>query len=57
MEGPSSRYYDNGVKEGQGNHKNGKRHGDWVFYDRNGKIEKEFSGIYEHGVKVSNIIR
>ena len=47
------RYYFNGQLEYKGNFKNGKKNGFWEYYSSDGKKNKEFSGIYKNGNKIS----
>jgi antitoxin component YwqK of YwqJK toxin-antitoxin module len=42
-------YYDNGVIQQEGTYKNGKLHGQWISYDRNGK--KSAVAYYHKGDK------
>ena len=38
----------------QGNWKNGKEEGAWVYYGKEGTLNKKISGIYKNGVKISD---
>ena len=59
--------YKNGKQEGEwvtyfwstgqlmrkGNYKNGKREGAWVDYEKDGTLDRERSGTFKNGVKIS----
>ena len=43
-----------GVSRSKGNYKNGKKEGEWVNYNNVGTLNKEISGIYKDGEKISD---
>ena len=47
-------YYKSGQLRLEGNYKNGKWEGAWVFYNEVGTINKELTGTYKDGVKISD---
>ena len=49
--GPWIEYYNNGKKKSEGSYNNGKREGQWKFYDNDGNIEQE--GSYDDKGKYS----
>jgi len=38
----------------KGNYKNGKKEGAWVGYDKDGTLDKEVTGTYKNGVKITD---
>jgi antitoxin component YwqK of YwqJK toxin-antitoxin module len=38
----------------KGTHKNGKREGVWVGYNKDGTVDKEYTGTYKDGKKISD---
>ena len=42
-------WYDNGQKQSEGGYVNGKRHGQWTFWNEDGSIDEERTGYYEEG--------
>ena len=53
-EGVWAFYWNNGQLHDKGNFKNGKREGAWVYYSEVGTVNKEYTGTYKDGVKISN---
>jgi antitoxin component YwqK of YwqJK toxin-antitoxin module len=53
-EGSWVSYWNNGQLWRKGAYKNGEKEGRWVHYDPNGNLTKEYSGVYENGVKISD---
>ena len=53
-EGPWLQYYDNGQLLRKGAYKNGKEEGSWVYYTPDGTLNKQLSGVYKDGVKISD---
>ncbi|NRA97430.1 MAG: hypothetical protein HRU14_14610 [Planctomycetes bacterium] len=49
------RYEDPTRKRAEGEYKNGKRDGDWTFWNESGSIDTEKSGIYEDGKKTADL--
>jgi len=47
-------YWGNGQLWSKGNYENGKREGAWFDYQKNGNLNKESSGTYKNGVKISD---
>ena len=47
-------HWDNGVDWFIGIYKNGKREGKWVQYDTIGSLDKEETGTYKDGIKISD---
>ena len=47
-------YHKNGQLYSKGNYKNGKKEGEWVNYNNVGTLNKEISGIYKDGEKISD---
>ena len=47
-------YHDNGQLNEKGNWKNDKRNGVWVIYNEDGTVGKQFTGIFNNGVKISD---
>tara|TARA_Y100001934_G_C11754095_1_gene496101 strand:- start:73 stop:486 length:414 start_codon:yes stop_codon:yes gene_type:complete len=45
-------YRMSGVLRGKGTYKNGRREGRWVYLDRYGNYDPEFSGTYRNGSKI-----
>ena len=54
LEGAFISYYKNGQLIAKGNHKNSKKEGPWVFYHKAGNVDKEYTGTYKDGVKISD---
>ena len=53
-EGPWVQYHENGQLYERGNWKNGKREGAWVTYKQGGTVDKEETGTYKHGLRISD---
>ena len=47
-------YWENGQLYSRGHYKNGRKYGQWVFYNDLGSPDKEESGIYVEGRKISD---
>ena len=45
--------HENGKLSDKGNYKNGKRDGAWVGYYTDGTLDKEVTGTYKNGVKIT----
>ena len=45
------RFYENGQLQSKGNYKDGKPDGLWEFFNKDGSIDTEKTGIYKNGVK------
>jgi len=54
QEGPWFIYYENGQLMAKGAFKNGEQEGPWVEYNKDGTEDKDLSGIYRNGEKVSD---
>ena len=54
LKGAFISYYKNGQLIAKGNHKNSKKEGPWVFYHKAGNVDKEYTGTYKDGVKISD---
>ena len=52
--GPWVVFWSNGQVMVQGNWKNGKRDGPWVWNKPDGTVDKEMTGTYKNGVKISD---
>ena len=48
------RYWENGQLRAKGNFKNGKKDGVWAIYNEDGTVNKEDTGTYKDGVKISD---
>ena len=44
----------NGILQGKGEFKNGKKEGRWVFYGKNGDQHIYTSGVYKNDEKIGN---
>jgi antitoxin component YwqK of YwqJK toxin-antitoxin module len=53
-EGPWVSYWDKGQLNYKGSFKNGKKEGPWVNYHPEGTVDKEFTGTYKDGKKISD---
>ena len=53
-EGSWVRYFSTGALWGKGNYKNDNREGYWEWYNRDGSINKDRTGTFKNGVKVSD---
>jgi antitoxin component YwqK of YwqJK toxin-antitoxin module len=53
-EGAWVTYYDNGQLDYKGNRKNGKLDGAWVGYNEDGTVDKEYTGTFKYGKKISD---
>ena len=47
-------YYSNGQLSFKGNYKNDKKEGEWVEYEKDGTLDRERSGTFKNGVKISD---
>jgi antitoxin component YwqK of YwqJK toxin-antitoxin module len=47
-------YYENGQLMYKGNYKNGKRDGAWISYNEDGTLDKEWTGTFKDGEKISD---
>jgi len=47
-------YYENGQLRFEGHYKNGKKEGDWDGYNKDGTVDKERTGTFKDGVKISD---
>ena len=47
-------YYHDGQLWSKGSYKNGKKEGEWVYYDSDGTVDKEGTGTFKDGKKVSD---
>ena len=55
MEGEWFTYFwSSGQLMSKGNYKNGKREGAWVDYKRDGSLDREWSGTFKNGVKITD---
>tara|TARA_B110000438_G_scaffold245903_1_gene247194 strand:+ start:226 stop:447 length:222 start_codon:yes stop_codon:yes gene_type:complete len=52
-EGAWVSYHKNGLLKSKGNYKNGRWEGAWVSYNVYGTVDKEFTGTYKDGKKIS----
>ncbi|MDA7809165.1 toxin-antitoxin system YwqK family antitoxin [bacterium] len=53
-EGSWEKYRENGKLLDKGDYKNGKKEGYWEYYNQDGSLEKNRTGTYKNGVKVSD---
>ena len=53
-EGAWVHYWSNGQLWSKGNYKNGNEEGAWNYYNNEGTLNKEISGIYKDGEKISD---
>ena len=53
-EGYWTEYWDNGQLLTKGNYKNGNQDGYWELLNRDGSVNKHFTGTYKNDVKVSD---
>ena len=53
MSGHFESYWDNGQLESKGNMNNGEEEGRWVEYKRDGFVNKQRTGLFKNGVKIS----
>ena len=53
-EGAWISYHVNGQLFSKGNYKNGKKEGAWVSYNSDGTVDKEYTGTFKDGVKISD---
>jgi hypothetical protein len=51
-EGPAMRWSRDGKKLEQGSYRDGKREGEWTYWNKDGSIDPVRSGIYENDVRV-----
>lgn len=51
--GPAMSTYPSGEPKAEGNYKNGLRTGPWTFWDRDGQVDPELSGLYRLHVRVA----
>ena len=47
-------YYKSGQLKYKGGFKNGKKEDSWKFYNEDGSVDKQNTGIYKNGVKISD---
>jgi len=47
-------YHENGQLWYKGNYENGKKEGAWVSYNADGTVDKEYTGNFKDGVKISD---
>jgi antitoxin component YwqK of YwqJK toxin-antitoxin module len=47
-------YHENGQLWYKGNRKNGKLDGAWVGYNQDGTVDKEYTGTFKYGKKISD---
>ncbi len=52
--GPFESFWESGQKKAKGLLSNGKRQGNWIFYDSDGSIYKPYTGIFKNDEKVSD---
>ena len=53
-EGEWKVYFENGILRYKGDYKKGKMHGSFITYNEDGSIEKDYTGTFENGKKVSD---
>jgi len=53
-EGEWKVYFENGQLRYKGGFKKGKMHGSFITYNEDQSIEKDYTGMFENGVKVSD---
>ena len=53
-EGASINYHKNGQLSSKGNWKNGELDGAWIHYHENGTVDKEKTGTFKNGEKISD---
>ena len=54
LEGTAVFYHENGQLSAKGNWKNSKTEGAWISYDKNGTVNKERTGTFKNGKKISD---
>jgi hypothetical protein len=53
-EGAWVSYWPKGQLISKGNYKNGQREGVWVGYNKDGTVDKEYTGTFKNGKKISD---
>ena len=53
-DGPWVSYYENGKLSFKGTYKDGKEDGPWVTFKIDGTVDKEWTGTYKNGKKISD---
>jgi antitoxin component YwqK of YwqJK toxin-antitoxin module len=53
LDGLATSHHPNGEKESEGEYKNGKKEGLWTYWNEDGSIDHEKSGIYKAGKRIA----
>lgn len=53
--GPAEQWYPSGNPEWRGQYADGFRQGEWTFWNEDGSVDVERSGLYEQGKKIADL--